>query len=146
MINEVITQLKRDEGEKKAAGRHVAYQDHLGYWTLGIGRLIDARRGGGLTDHEAEYLLSNDVHRCARQLSDKLPWFSGLDQARRGALINMAFQLGVNGLLGFKKSLGLMASGYYKAAADEFLISNWAKQTPARAKRVTDQIRSGEWV
>lgn len=145
MINEVITQLKRDEGEKKAAGRHVVYPDSLGYWTIGIGRLVDARRGGGLSDHEAEYLLSNDVHRCARQLSDKLPWFSGLDQARRGALINMAFQLGVNGLLGFKKSLSLMASGYYKAAADEFLRSSWAKQTPARARRVTEQIRTGEW-
>lgn len=146
MIRELTAQLKRDEGEVKNNGRHVAYQDHLGYWTLGIGRLIDGRRGGGLTDHEAEYLLSNDIHARQRQLSGKLPWFSGLDQARRGALINMAFQLGVGGLLNFKKSLALMADGRYDLAADEFLRSNWAKQTPERARRVTDQIRRGEWV
>lgn len=146
MIDELTAQLKRDEGEVIENGRHVAYHDHLGYLTLGIGRLIDARRGGGITEHEADYLLSNDIHARQRQLSDKLPWFSGLDQARRGALINMAFQLGVSGLLNFKKSLAHMERGNYRLAADEFLRSNWAKQTPIRANRVAEQIRSGKWV
>ena len=39
IVRELSKQLERDEGRV----RH-AYQDHLGYWTIGVGRLIDARR------------------------------------------------------------------------------------------------------
>ena len=45
--------LRRDEGRV----RH-AYQDHLGYWTIGVGRLIDQRKGGGLSEDEIDYLLT----------------------------------------------------------------------------------------
>jgi lysozyme len=49
-----------------------AYPDSLGYWTIGVGRLIDRRKGGGLSDDEIDYLLANDIRgstsstRCAR--------------------------------------------------------------------------------
>jgi len=42
-------QIKRHEGKVLHA-----YPDHLGYWTIGYGRLIDERRGGGITEAEAE--------------------------------------------------------------------------------------------
>ena len=57
------------------------------------------------------------------------------------AIADMCYQLGFNGLSKFKNSMAFMATGDYNSAADEFLCSRWAVQTPKRAKRVTDMIR-----
>jgi lysozyme len=59
--------------------------------------------------------------------------------------MNMAFQMGVDGLLKFNKTLTLVEQGKYKEAADNMLKSLWAKQTPARAERMAQQMRSGQW-
>lgn len=48
----LAAQLKAEEGRVPHA-----YQYHLGYWTIGVGRLIDKRKGGGLTPYEVDYLL-----------------------------------------------------------------------------------------
>ncbi|MNL28639.1 hypothetical protein D3C87_1502920 [compost metagenome] len=57
----------------------------------------------------------------------------------------MPFQLGVDGLLGFKSTLALIEEGKYTFAADNMLKSKWAEQTPARAKRLAVQMRTGIW-
>lgn len=137
----LVEQLRRDEGEKLSA-----YQDHLGYWTIGVGILIDARKGGGITLEESAYLLNNRISAKATELSVKLPWFSSLDQIRRAALTNMAFQLGVAGVLGFPSMLKALKEGRWDDAEKHALDSLWAKQTPERAKRVAKQLRTGEWV
>jgi len=129
--------LKQDEGEVLHA-----YQDHLGYWTIGYGRLIDKRRGGGITQREAEFLLDSDISRVVDQLATRTDFLSHPEGVQH-ALINMAFQLGVNGLMSFRKMWGHLDLREYEAAADEALNSRWAQQTPERAKRVTDMMRSG---
>ena len=43
----LIAQLRREEGSIPHA-----YQDHLGFWTIGVGRLIDERKGGGLSPED----------------------------------------------------------------------------------------------
>ena len=141
MKSELTRQLRGDEGVKKHA-----YQDHLGYWTIGVGRLVDARKNGsGLRSHEIDYLLANDIDERLEELTRRLPWFQNLDDARRGVLLNMSFQMGVDGLLGFKNTLEMVRQGKYSQAADAMLQSLWAKQTPARAKRMSDQMRDGRW-
>lgn len=140
MRNELVRQLKGDEGVKPSA-----YQDHLGYWTIGVGRLIDARKGGKLRDDEIAYLLNNDIEDRINALNKRLPWFQDLDDARKGVLLNMAFQLGTEGLLGFERTLSLIRDGKYDNAAHAMLQSKWAKQTPARAARMAEQMRTGLW-
>ena len=141
MIEQLTAQLRRDEGIKATA-----YQDHLGYWTIGVGRLIDSRKpGAGLRPDEIDYLLRNDINDRVQALTKALPWFDRLDEARCGVLINMAFQLGTAGLLGFKSTLALVAAGKYAEAAEQMLKSKWATQTPARAKRLAEQMKTGEW-
>lgn len=139
-MSQIIDQLNRDEGR-----RLHAYQDHLGYWTIGVGRLIDLRKGVGISPEEADYLLLNDVTRVRHELSKSLPWFVDLDDARQGALINMAFQLGTSGLMNFKKTLEHIRLGRYATAAGEMLQSKWAEQTPERAKRISKQMATGVW-
>lgn len=133
-------QLRRDEGEKLHA-----YQDHLGYWTIGVGRLIDPRKGGRITKAESDMLLSNDIAEKHAEVDRALPWFRDLCDARQGVLLNMAFQLGTAGLLKFERTLEAIRAGDYETAAQFMLQSLWAKQTPARAQRLAEQMRTGQW-
>lgn len=137
----LVAQLRSDEDE-----RLTVYQDHLGYWTLGVGVLVDARKpGAGITPEESAYLLMNRIHERERALERALPWFAQLDPARKAALLNMAYQLGANGLLGFKRALAAIRDQRWALAESELLDSTWAKQTPARARRVARQVMTGEW-
>ena len=140
MKEELIKQLRRDEGEVLTA-----YQDHLGFWTIGVGRLIDKRKGGGLSPEESAFLLNNDVDTRIKALEDAFPWFKGMDETRKGVLVNMSFQMGVNGLKAFKNTLASVANGLYEKAASQMLESLWASQTPERAKRLSEQMKTGEW-
>lgn len=142
MISDITRQLKSDEGFKRTV-----YQDSLGYWTIGVGRLVDpSRPDSGLRDSEIEFMLRNDIEDRITALGRVLPWFLDLDEARQGVLVNMAFQLGLKGLLGFSYTLGLIKDGQYAQASQQMLKSKWATQTPARAKRLADQMRTGKWV
>lgn len=139
-ITNLTNQIRIDEGEVLSA-----YQDHLGYWTIGVGRLIDKRKGGGISKAESTYLLTNDINNRLKAVNDALPWFKDLDDARKGVLINMSFQLGVAGMLTFKTMLNYIEKGEYSQAADSMYQSLWAQQTPARCKRMAEQMRSGQW-
>lgn len=140
MISKLRDLLSREEGR-----RSHAYQDHLGYWTIGVGRCIDQRVGGGLSDPEIDSLLDNDITRFLVKTREALPWFDDLDEARQAVLVAMAFQMGVQGLLSFKQTLSAIAAGDYAHAADRMLQSKWAQQTPARAKRMAEMMRTGTW-
>jgi lysozyme len=133
-------QLRLEESVEKSA-----YQDSLGFWTIGVGRLIDARKGGGLSDKEINYLLANDIESKTLEVVKALPWFYNLNEPRQAVILGMAFQLGTNGMLGFKTSLGHIRGGRWDLAHDGMLDSAWAKQTPARANRMADQMLTGEW-
>jgi lysozyme len=140
-VSNLTRQLRGDEGV-----RPCAYQDHLGFWTIGVGRLCDQRKlGSGLRSAEIDFLLANDIEDRTRALAAKLPWFTALDEARQGVLLNMAFQLGTDGLLAFTTTLGHVRAGRYAEAAEAMLDSKWAGQTPARAKRLAEQMRTGVW-
>lgn len=137
-VDKLKDELLRDEGFVP----HV-YLDHLGYQTIGVGRLVDKRRGGGLSQDEAMYLLGNDIARVVTALDKQYPFFKSLSDTRQRALCNMAFQLGLAGLAKFKTMLGHIAAGRFELAASAAKNSLWARQTPNRADRVIAMIRNG---
>jgi lysozyme len=129
--------LAIDEGKRSRI-----YLDSEGKWTCGIGRNLSDR---AFSEDEIALMFKNDVDSAERDLDRNLPWWRAMNDARQNALANMAFQLGIVRLLGFKKALELLKAGRWDAAASEFMDSKWARQVPARAKRVTDLIRTGEF-
>lgn len=135
----IIPHLEREEGF-----RPYAYQDHMGYWTIGIGRLIDKEKGGGITREEAEYLLSHDVRRFYNLVMAHIPWAKGLDHVRKCVLVAMAFQMGIDGLLNFKNTLKYVREERWGQAAAGMRSSLWARQTPARANRLAKAMETGE--
>ena len=68
-----------------------------------------------------------------------------LDEARTAVLVSMAYQMGVAGLAQFKDTLSLVEHKHFEDAAVAMLQSKWATQTPNRAKRHAEQMRSGLW-
>lgn len=140
MSQNLIRQLRDEEGEV-----FHAYQDHLGYWTIGVGHLIDKRRGGRISARISELILNEDIDAATTELDKRIPWWRKLDEVRQAVLLGMAFQMGIDGLLGFKNTLRMVESGDYDAAGKGMLNSLWARQTPERAKRMSDQMKTGEW-
>lgn len=138
---DITEQLRRDEGEKLQL-----YKDHLGYLTIGIGRLLDPRKGGGISKEESAMLFRNDVVKKQQELYKKFPWAQNLSDARQGVLLNMAFQMGIEGLSEFKNTLAMIKAGDYATAAAGMLNSKWAKkQTPERALRLSKQMETDTW-
>ena len=136
MIDKLIEDLKRDEGFVE----HV-YQDHLGYWTLGYGFMVDERKGGRIPDPVAEYWLQYEIEDRIDALMERRPWIIDQPDDVQRALVNMAYQMGADGLMLFQRMLNALQEGDRQEAAREALNSRWATQTPERAKRVAALIR-----
>jgi lysozyme len=111
-----------------------------GHPTIGIGRALDTH---GLSRAEVSLLLENDTRQLAAELASKLPWFSSLNDVRQRVLAEMAFQLGIDGLLRFDGLMTFCRNGNFEAATIAMLASKWATQTPARAKHLAERMRTG---
>lgn len=134
LLDKVTIDLKDDEGF-----RSKPYHDTVGVLTIGYGRNLDHR---GITMHEASIMLENDVTEVHKQLEKRLPNFNKYPfQVQRG-LINMGFQMGVDGLLQFKNTIKLLDEGKYTEAGNNALRSKWAQQTPHRAQRVVKMLKN----
>ena len=134
---EFFDQLRRDEGL-----RLYVYLDSVGKATIGYGRnLVDA----GISHDEAEILLRNDLLRTLGALDRDYPWWRDLGAVRSWVVANMAFNLGVAGFGAFQKAITAMQARDREGAARDMLDSKWAGQVGARAHRLADQMRCGEW-
>ena len=117
------------------------YRDSVGKLTIGVGRNLD---DVGISREEALLLLDNDILRAQTAVIRELPWAVELDRQRFEVLVNMAYNLGIRGLLGFRKFLAELHDGHFEAAAKEMLDSRWAEQVGRRAQELAGIVRTGE--
>lgn len=129
-------QLIRHEGV-----RLKPYRCTAGKLTIGVGRNLD---DVGISKEEALYLLDNDIAKAESTLLQALPWVKDLDEQRRNVLINMTFNMGIDGLLGFKNTLSLIQAKRYEEAAKNMLQSKWAMQVGNRAVYLAKVMDTGE--
>ena len=135
----VRDQIVRDEGGMRLK----AYQDSRGVWTIGVGHNLEARpipRAAGIIIFEAD--LADTILDVDRML----PWAARLDECRRAVLVNMAYNLGIHGLLEFRRMLHAAETADWPLAAKEMLDSKWATQVGPRAPRLAQQMETGAWV
>ena len=134
------TQIKQDEGLKLTP-----YKDTRGNWTVGYGHTgPDVAPGKSISQAQADDLHQQDLAKAEQGARDAVPNFDQLSPARQAVAINMAYQMGPAGVKGFEKAIAAVGKGDYATASDEMLKSDWAKQTPARAQRLSDQMRTGD--
>jgi lysozyme len=116
------------------------YQDHMGFLTIGIGRMVDLRKGGGISKDEAMILLHHDIGSAIGDLNKALPWWVECTDRQREALVLMVFQLGLPNVLKFSRMLLALEAGDGRAAHNEAIDSKWHEQTPARCNRVAEMM------
>ena len=125
-------EIKREEGF-----RGNPYKDHLGYPTIGYGTKLP------INEEEAELLLEHRFKKMQKDLNARIEKRYGkiaLPNEVWEILDHMAYQLGVGGVMRFKKMLSAIVKGDYRLASEEGLDSRWAKQTPGRAKRLMGRL------
>lgn len=153
-------QLKYDEGYKLTM-----YRDTEGYWTVGIGHLIvrdstvskvraieilsrellsPIAPDGRITPSEASYLFQKDLAAVKRGIESSSFYavYKQLDSVRQSAIQNMCFQFGIRGVSLFRRMWAAIAVGNWNEAYRQGLDSTWFKQTPNRAKRVMETLRT----
>ena len=120
-----------------------AYQDSEGYWTIGVGHLIDKRKGGKISHAAIMFILDEDIEDVLFDCRSNFPWFDGLTDDRKVVIASMVFNLGLAGFKGFKKTIALIQAGDYYKASYEMLRSKWADQVGIRAIRLSEMMRNG---
>jgi lysozyme len=110
--------------------------------TIGVGRNLEAK---GISEDEAMVMLDHDIVYFEEQLRRRLPSFREITHTRQAVLVNMAFNLGVNGLLNFKNMLKALANEDFAEASAQLLDSQYAVQVGRRAHGLAEQLQSGEW-
>lgn len=113
-----------------------------GKLTIGYGTLLD---GVGLSQDEATSLLMARLE-PARAHLEQWSWYGKLAQPRQAALIDMVYQLGRSGFDQFVNLIDACRDGLFDQAAVAVMASLYARQTPARARRNAELLRSGTWI
>jgi len=141
-----LNQLKRHEGL-----RLEAYICPAGALTIGYGHnldvfpLWDLGEGDRISEAQAGQILELDARRFAADLDRELPRWRKLTEPRQAVLLNMAFNMGVAGLLRFRRMLSALEAGDFARAASEMLDSKWKSDVKGRAYELAAQMQSGEW-
>lgn len=115
------------------------YLDSQGLLTIGIGRCLDRV---GISHEEAQFLFQNDCYRVGNDIYKVMNEMDELPQNAQLVLFDMAFQMGIDGLRGFKKMLMAIHERDWDKAADECLDSTYHKQTPTRCERNAQMLRN----
>ena len=136
-MSHLIERIKAHEGY-----RRLAYRCPEGKLTIGYGTMIEAG-GFGVPDYIAHELVVAAVVAIKQELS-KLPWYCSLDPIRAEVIVEMAYQMGVPKVKGFKRMIEAIGREDWAAASDEMIDSRWYRQTPHRAARLAYIMRTGK--
>ena len=122
------------------------YVDTVGKTTIGVGRNLTDR---GLSQAECRYLLANDIDISINELKRNFNWFAKLDDTRQAVLVDLHFNLGINRLKTFKKTLRLieecmLGDDLWDKVAEELLDSKWATQVGQRAQTLARMLQLGD--
>jgi lysozyme len=141
LLNGAVMDKLEDRIRRHEGLRLFPYLDTEGYLTIGWGRNLSET---GISPQEANTMLQNDIDRAAQKYSN-LPDFirHKCNDTRCEVLIEMIFQLGYSGLLGFKKMFVAVHAGDFDQAANEMINSLWGRQTPNRCHELAGKMRSG---
>ena len=129
----ITSSLKRHEGFRSRV-----YNDSLGIPTIGYGFAI---KDLVLSESISSLILKDKVSVLVSQVMDKFPWLEHSPENIQSVIVEMCYQLGVTGVSHFKNTLKAMEERRWSDAANGMLDSKWAKQTPSRAKEMSEIVR-----
>ena len=161
---DLVETIKAEEGCREAV-----YLDTRGHRTIGCGTNIDlplsaaeakcvmgdpaidlakhiqpetfAFVSGRVTMDQADCLLTAALHEKRDRLRKEWPPFDSQPRYVQDALTDLAYQIGVRGVLGFHDMLAALSRGDLAGAVLAGKDSAWFRETPKRAMRVLGALR-----
>lgn len=149
----LVASTRADEGYKPKP-----YKDTRGLWTFGEGRCLETHPLTGaewkmLLDRGyldvaiglpgADLLERQELATVEVRLAHDYDFWPQLNAPRQNALIEMAYQMGAEKEEGFHLMLAAIRAGNWQEAYTQALASDWAKETPLRAKLIATMILTG---
>jgi len=119
--------------------RDRVYKDTLGIDTIGYGFAI---KDLVIDEDIAEMILRRKLEKLVEDTNRRFSFLKDLPEQAQDVIYEMCYQLGITGVSKFKKTLAYLENFEYKMASKEMLDSKWARQTPNRAKKLSDVIKS----
>ncbi len=134
-LNKAVKSIAEEEGFSS-----VVYKCTEGYDTIGYGFAV---KDLVLTEDLSKIILKFKVYDLYLEKDKKFPWFNKLPQGIQTACLDMGYQMGLEGFTGFRNTINYLRTGNWLRASKEVLDSRYAKQTPYRAKRVSETFKKG---
>ena len=131
-MNSLIKRLKTNEGY-----REKVYKCSEGFDTIGYGSAIKDMK---MSEEIATMLLEERVAEIFGELERRADWVQSQPTEVQGVIIEMCYQIGISGFLRFRKTISLFKQRDFVGASVEMLDSLWAKQTPNRARRLSELV------
>ena len=119
--------------------RDRVYKDTLGFDTIGYGFAI---KNLSMEEDIAGIILERKLFKLITDVYTRLPWIVKMPSKVEEVIIEMCYQIGISGFSRFVKTISLLQKKKFELASEEMLDPRWAKQTPNRAKRLSDIIRN----
>ena len=129
----LIENIKLSEGF-----RSKVYKCTEGYDTIGYGFAVkDLVLGEDICD----MILERKIAELKLRVHNKFPFLENCPEEVQDVIIEMCYQIGVKGVSKFSLTIDHIMRKDYRAASAEMLNSKWARQTPNRAKKLSDQMK-----
>ena len=142
MYEELKEQIKEHEGFVPRT-----YKDSLGKRTIGFGHLcVEPEQWDDdkeYTREELERVFDNDFEEALKN-AESLIGERSINFIAKQVIIEMVFQLGIGGVSKFKKMWSALDNEDYGEASFQLMDSLWAKQTPNRAEKLSQKMRSAK--
>jgi len=134
MIKELIESIKKNEGY---VGR--VYKDTLGFDTIGYGFKLESLY---LSKDVCDIVLKYKLDALIRQIKKQFEWIDTMPETIQEVIIEMCYQLGTFGFSKFRKTIMYLKEKNWLKASEEMLDSRWYKQTPSRARMLSEKVKN----
>jgi lysozyme len=132
-VDLALPRLQSEEGF-----RATVYKDSRGFQTIGYGFRI----GAGITQRAATALLTEQIQECHEQLS-RYAWYASCNPMRQSVLIDLAFNDGISGLLGYINMIAAISRANWPEARVQLLDSDAAREDPNRYGPLAQLLLTG---
>lgn len=148
-MSQIIPILNFEEGFKE-----LPYLDTEGFPTVAGGIRIGPKNASlsnytfSVSRKVGDVWKQDIIDKKINDMNSRPSIYAALKQcnpARADILYSMAYQMGVDGLAAFKNTLVMISNGNFSGASNGMLSSLWAKQTPRRAQRHAEVMRTGTY-
>ena len=144
-LNELINELKREEGFRASI-----YQCSEGVDTIGYGFNVayltkdEIALNDGviepMSEEVATQILNRKVKKLIKAVDEVYSWIDSLPEVVKIGIYDMIYQLGIKGFGSFVNTQKYLKLLDYSKAIENIKNSKWAKQTPRRANNLIKRL------